>query len=44
MTIALEEFLKRYRRFELDPKKPTTFSQGQVRGPRQLPLRILERN
>lgn len=44
MTIALEEFLRRYRRFELDPKKPTTFSQGQVRGPRQLPLRILERN
>jgi len=42
MTIALEEFLKRYSKFELDPTKPTTFSQGQVRGPRKLPLRITE--
>ena len=44
MTVALEEWLKRYTKFELDASKPTTFSQGQVRGPRQLPLRILERN
>jgi cytochrome P450 len=44
MTVALEEWLKRYTKFELDTSKPTTFSQGQVRGPRQLPLRILERN
>jgi cytochrome P450 len=44
MTVALEEWLKRYTKFELNASKPTTFSQGQVRGPRQLPLRILERN
>ncbi len=44
MTVALEEWLKRYTKFELDASKPTTFSQGQVRGPRQLPLRILARN
>ena len=43
MTVALEEWLKRYMKFELNTSKPTTFSQGQVRGPRQLPLRILER-
>lgn len=43
MTVALEEWLKRYTKFELNTSKPTTFSQGQVRGPRQLPLRILER-
>ncbi len=43
MTVALEEWLKRYTKFELNASEPTTFSQGQVRGPRQLPLRILER-
>ena len=43
MTVALEEWLKRYTKFELDNSEPTTFSQGQVRGPRRLPLRILER-
>lgn len=41
MTVALEEWIDRFARFELDPSRPTTFSQGQVRGPRQLPIRIL---
>ena len=44
MTVALEEWLKRYPKFELNTDLPTTFSQGQVRGPRQLPVRILQRN
>lgn len=44
MAIALEEFLKRYKKFKLNPNEVTTFSQGQVRGPRQLPLLILERS
>lgn len=44
MTIALEEWLKRYSKFELNASDPTTFSQGQVRGPRRLPVHILERN
>lgn len=44
MTVALEEWLKRYPKFELNTELPTTFSQGQVRGPRQLPVRILQRN
>ncbi len=43
LQIALEEWIKRYPKFELDPSKRTTFSQGQVRGPRNLPLRITER-
>ncbi|MBU3702711.1 MAG: cytochrome P450, partial [Acidimicrobiia bacterium] len=43
MTIALEEWIARFPRFELDRSESTTFSQGQVRGPRRLPLRILER-
>ena len=43
MTVALEEWIRRFPRFELDPSRPTTFSQGQVRGPRRLPVRILER-
>ena len=42
MSIALEEWLKRYSKFELNASEPTTFSQGQVRGPRRLPVRILE--
>lgn len=43
LQIALEEWIKRYPTFELDPSRRTTFSQGQVRGPRNLPLRITER-
>jgi cytochrome P450 len=41
MTVALEEFIKRYPRFELAAPDEVTWSQGQVRGPRQLPLKIL---
>lgn len=44
MTVALQEWLKRYTKFELNASEPTTFSQGQVRGPRQLPIQILERS
>lgn len=44
MTVALEEWLKRYTKFELNASEATTFSQGQVRGPRQLPIQILERS
>ena len=43
LQIALEEWIKRFPRFELDANLTTTFSQGQVRGPRLLPLRVLER-
>jgi cytochrome P450 len=38
MTIALQEWLKRIPEFRLDPAGVVTWSQGTVRGPRQLPL------
>jgi cytochrome P450 len=38
MTVAIEEWLKRIPEFRLDPKGEVTWSQGTVRGPRQLPL------
>jgi cytochrome P450 len=42
MRVALEEFLKRYTKFELADPSAVTWSKGQVRGPRNLPLRILK--
>jgi cytochrome P450 len=41
MRVAIEEFVKRYPRFELADPDAVTWSQGQVRGPRNLPLRIV---
>ncbi len=38
MTVALEEWLKRIPEFNLDPNGTVTWSEGTVRGPRQLPL------
>jgi cytochrome P450 len=38
MTVALEEWLKRIPEFRLDPAGRVTWSEGTVRGPRQLPL------
>jgi cytochrome P450 len=38
MTVALEEWLKRIPDFRLDPAGKVTWSEGTVRGPRQLPL------
>src|ERR1700751_3648796 len=38
MTIALQEWLKRIPDFRLDPADKVTWSQGTVRGPRQLPV------
>lgn len=38
MQIALEEWLKRIPDFRLDPEGTVTWSQGTVRGPRQLPF------
>ena len=38
MTVALEEWLKRIPEFSLDPKGTVTWSEGTVRGPRQLPF------
>ncbi|WP_441518905.1 cytochrome P450 [Bradyrhizobium sp. 2TAF24] len=38
MTVALQEWLKRIPEFSLDPAGAVTWSEGTVRGPRQLPL------
>jgi cytochrome P450 len=38
MTVAIEEWLKRIPDFRLDPAGKVTWSQGTVRGPRQLPV------
>jgi cytochrome P450 len=40
MVVALQEWLKRIPVFSLDRSKPTTWSQGTVRGPRHLPILI----
>ena len=40
LRIAVEEFVKRFPRFE--PAGETRWSVGQIRGPRELPVRILE--
>jgi len=38
MTVAIEEWLKRIPDFRLDPAGKVTWSEGTVRGPRQLPF------
>ncbi len=38
ITVALEEWLKRIPEFRLDPAGKVAWSQGTVRGPRQLPI------
>jgi cytochrome P450 len=38
LTVAIEEWLKRIPDFRLDPAGRITWSEGTVRGPRQLPL------
>jgi cytochrome P450 len=40
MLVAVEEWLKRIPEFSLDPKRRVTWSEGTVRGPRQLPIRL----
>ena len=41
LRVAIEEFIKRYPKFELASHDDVTWAQGQIRGPRNLPLRIL---
>jgi cytochrome P450 len=41
LRVALEEWLARYPDFELSDPSAVTWSGGQVRGPRQLPVTIL---
>jgi hypothetical protein len=41
MRVALEEFIRRFPRFELADPTAVTWAAGQFRGPRNLPFRIL---
>jgi cytochrome P450 len=41
LRVALEEWMRRYPDFELTDPSEVTWSAGQVRGPRTLPVRIL---
>ena len=41
MRVALEEFIARFSRFELADPEGVTWAQGQIRGPRHLPLRVV---
>jgi len=40
MTVALEEWLKRFPDFEAVPDKPVVWSEGQLRGPIEVWVRI----
>jgi cytochrome P450 len=40
LRVALEEWIRRYPDFELEAGGEVTWSAGQVRGPRTLPVRI----
>jgi len=42
LRVAIEEFIKRYPRFELADPAAVTWAQGQIRGPRNLPIRVLK--
>jgi cytochrome P450 len=43
LTVGVEEWLARFPDFELSDPDAVTWSAGQVRGPRRLPVRILAR-
>ena len=42
LRIAIEEFVKRYPKFELADPAGVTWAPGQIRGPRNLPIRVLK--
>jgi cytochrome P450 len=44
LRVALEEFIAAYPRFTLSAPSKVTWSVGQVRGPRSVPVRVLERS
>ena len=44
LNVAVETFLERFPDFELNQAEEVTWSTGQVRGPRNLPFRILARS
>ena len=43
VRVAIEEFVRRFPRFELADPGAVRWSVGQIRGPRELPVRIIDR-
>jgi cytochrome P450 len=43
LRVAIEEFITRFPSFELTDESDVVWSVGQIRGPRQLPVRVLDR-
>ncbi len=41
LRLAIEEFIARFPKFELADPESVTWAQGQVRGPRHIPLRVI---
>jgi cytochrome P450 len=44
MRVAIQEFLARVPEFELDGSREVTWAGGQVRGPRNIPIKVLSSN
>ena len=44
VRVAVQTFVQRFPRFELDSTKNMKWSVGQIRGPRELPIRVLQRS
>jgi cytochrome P450 len=40
LTVALQEWLGAFPNYTLDSSRPTTWANGQVRGPRSIPVRL----
>lgn len=40
LKVAIQEWVRAFPEFHLDPNRPTTWANGQVRGPRQIPVII----
>jgi cytochrome P450 len=43
LSVAVETFVQRFPRFELADPATVRWSVGQIRGPREMPVRVLER-
>ena len=42
LTVAVEEWLRRFPEFEVSEPDGVRWSTGQVRGPRELPVRLVQ--
>jgi cytochrome P450 len=44
VRVAVQTFVQRFPQFELDATRNVKWSVGQIRGPRELPIRVLQRS